>query len=453
MLARTRAEGGFTTIELLIAVVIGGVGLIALVGTLDVSRRLTSYSEMKEAASHVAEQKIEEMRALDYGELALNGNPSPASSTGVNDPPYYLGTNAAGAKTYLWNQKSGATNAAEPLFIDATAGKVAATAQPWSDGRIGGKIYRYVTCASTVATDCDQGPNTSATKRITVAVTVENKLGPQKPILVSTLVGNPSVANGEGANPLDSPNTSCVDDGVPVECTQGIPGTVRTWYLYDTPATQSTHQEITGSHPTHPTVAPGGTCTSTNTSGCPVPDLMSIEPPPSPSVTPPVYNYSNEMAGGSGPGGAVVRRDAECGGTVTSTDNTKGHLWVSAPLSAPVKLSGDAALNVSTQTFNGVTAAAMLCVRFLNVPGNLSNLVATPPTTIGSSGYSLTSWPRSPSTLGFALDFLGDDPAVSIPAGNRIGVRVWVAASSATDLVVLYDHPMHPTFVQINEAD
>jgi hypothetical protein len=148
-----------------------------------------------------------------------------------------------------------------------------------------------------------------------------------------------------------------------------------------------------------------------------------------------------------------VRRDAECSGTVTSTDNTKGHLWVSAPLAAPVTLSGDAAMNVSTQTFNGVSAAAMLCVRFYNVPGDISNLVANPPTAIGSGGYSSTQWSRTPAPLGFAMDFLSGGEAAEIPAGNRIGVRAWVAASSAADLVLIYDHPLHATFVQINEAE
>ena len=77
MSARARSQAGFTTIELLLAVLISSVGVISLVGTFDVSRRVTTYSEMKEAASHVAEQKMEELRALDYGELALDGNACP----------------------------------------------------------------------------------------------------------------------------------------------------------------------------------------------------------------------------------------------------------------------------------------------------------------------------------------------------------------------------------------
>jgi Tfp pilus assembly protein PilV len=449
MWARARSESGFTTMELMIAVLIGTAGIIALVGTFDISRRVTSYSEMKEAASHIAEQKVEEARALSYGELALNASPSPASSTDPNHPAYYLS-----GTSYRWNQKTNApTGHTEPLVIDAAAGLVPAAAESWSDGRISGTVHRYVTCATTTGTAeaCEQGPDTSAFKRITVAVTVTNRLGPAKPILVSTVVGNPDAANGEGANPLDSPDTRCEDDGVAVDCTRGVEGVVHSWYLYDTPATESVRQEITASHLTHPTVAPSGTCTSTVTSGCPVPDLMGAEPPPAPPVTPPLYNYSSEITGGTTPGGAVVRRDAACDGTVTTTDNTKGHLWVSAPLAAPMTVSGDLAMSLSGQTFNGVTADATLCVALYNVPGSISNLVASPPTLIGRAGYEAQPWPSALDDVAFAVDVLGSSPSVEIAAGRRLGLRVWAASSAGADLVLLYDHPDHASYIQVNE--
>jgi hypothetical protein len=285
-------------------------------------------------------------------------------------------------------------------------------------------------------------------------VTVENALGPQKPILVQTLVGNPDNANGEGANPLDSPNTTCEDgDGNEIDCTQGVGGTVTTWYLYDTPATTfSSRQEIVGSHPTHATVAASGTCSGGTTTGCPKPDLMGIDPPPAPEITPPLYNYSNEITGGTIPGGAVVRRDTTCNGTVTTTDNTKGHMWVTAPLASAMTLTGDAAMNVSTQTFNGVTADVMLCVAFYNVPAGITNLVANPPTLIGTSGYDNNgnSWPTSAKGMAFTLDFLDSGFGATVPAGNRVGVRIWPSTSSGADLVVIYDHPLHSGFLQVN---
>ena len=453
MLARAQSQAGFTVIELMLAVLISTVGVVSLVGTLDVSRRVTTYSEMKEAASHVAEQKMEELRALDYGELALDGNVVPSSSSDENSPAHYV---QDGGTKYLWDQRDNApaSHVAEPLVIDATNGKVESIAESWDDGRLKGKIHRYVTCASAEADDCDQGADTSAYKRIIVAVTVETPLGPKKPITVSTLVGDPDLANGEGSNPTENPDTFCTDPdtGEEVECTEAATGTVSTWYLYDTPATNSERQEIAGSHPTHATVAPSGTCTASNTSGCPVPDLMGIDPPPAPEITPPVYNYSNEITGGTTPGGAVVRRDTTCsGGTPTTTDNTKGHMWVTPPLAASMSIS-DMALSLSTQTFNGATADAMVCIAVYDVPNSITNLVASPPTLLVSKGApksGLTEWPTSPAEMAFVLE-LFEAGSATIPAGHRLGLRIWTSSSAGADLVVLYDHPLHLSYVQVS---
>ena len=442
MSARARAESGFTTIELLLAIMVCSVGVISLVGTLDVSRRVTTYSEMKEAASHVAEQKMEEIRALDYGELALNGSAVPSSSSDPNNPAYFL---EGGGTAYRWDQDDDAPagHTAEPLVIDATDGAVPAIAEDWNDGRIHGKVHRYVTCATSAtgtAADCDSGPDTSAYKRVIVAVTIENAMGPEKPILVSTLVSDPDLANGEGSNPTESPGTFCTDPdtGEEVECTETATGTVSTWYLYDTPATQSTRQEITGSHPTHATIT--GT-----------PDLMGISPPPAPAITPPVYNYSNEITGGTTPGGAVIRRDTTCNsGTPTTTDDTKGHLWVTPALTDPMSIS-DAALSLSSQTFNGATADAMVCVAFYDVPGDITTLAANPPTLLVAKGFSPSpsAWPSSAREVSFVLE-LFEAGSATIAAGHRLGVRIWASSSSEADLVVLYDHPAHVSYLQVS---
>ena len=456
MSARSQSESGFTTIELLLAVLIASVGVISLIGTFDVSRRVTTYSEMKEAASHVAEQTMEELRAVDYGELALNGTPS--SSSDPDDPGYYVGS---GGTTYRWNQKTDApAGHTEPLVIDAADGAVTAAAESWNDGRIGGTIHRYVTCAAATAEECDQGPETTAYRRITVAITVDGNFGPKKPILLSTVVGNPDTFNGEGADPTESPDTSCVGDfdgdGDTEQgpCSNTVGGAVSTWYLYDTAATFSARQEIVGSHATHSTVAPSGTCGGGNTSGCPVPDLMGATPPPAPEVTPPLYNYSNEITGGSIPGGAVIRRDTSCTGTPTATDNTKGHMWVTTPLASSMSLS-DAAMSLSTQTFNGVSADAMICVAFYDVPASIEDLVANPPTLLSAKGYDRNSfasgsisWPSTATALAFTLE-LFDSGSATIAAGNRLGVRLWASSSSEADLVVLYDHPNHVSYLQV----
>jgi Tfp pilus assembly protein PilV len=440
MWARARSQSGFTTIELLLAMMVLSVGVISLVGTLDVSRRATSYSEMKEAASHMAEQQMEELRALEYAEAALDGNIVPSSSADPGNPAHYL---EGGGTMYRWDQKEDAPadHVAEPIVIDATNGKVESTAEAWSDGRVHGQIYRYVTCATPAtgtADDCDSGPDTSAYKRVTVAVTVENAMGPTMPIMLSTLVSDPNLANGN-ANPETDPNTSCGPISAPIECTESTDGAVSTWYLYDTPATNSTRQEIAGSHATHATIT--GT-----------PDLMGLQPSPSPTVTPPLYNYSNEITGGTTPGGAVVRRDTACtGGTPTTTDDTKGHFWVTPALTADMAVS-DVALSIDTQTFNGATADVLLCVAVYDVPADIANLASTPPTLLVSKGLpqsGLTRWPTTAENESFVTE-LYEAGSATIAAGHRLGVRIWPSSSSEADIVVLYDHPAHISYLQVS---
>lgn len=462
-MSRARGERGFTTIELLIALFIATAGIISMITTIDMSRRLTTLSEMKEAASHIGQQKLERIRSMDYDKIALDG--TPASSTDQYNPGYYVST-ATGTATFRWNHKADApTPHTEDLLICATTsatcpevGGVQAAAETWSDGRISGKIYRYVTNVDDASCTTTVCPGTTDYKRVTVAVTVDQAAGPKYPILMTALVADPDsapageVVDGD-ENPLEGPNTQCTQGSQVVDCVNTIDGAVTSFYLYDTPATSSTRQEISASHTTHATVAPSGTCTTETTTGCPKPDLMGADPAPNPAVTPPLYSYSTEITGGTWPGGAVIRRDTTCSGTPTATDNTKGHMWVTAPLAAPMNLTGDAALSLSTATFNAVSASVTLCVRFYNVPNSLTNLVSAPPTAIGDDSYTSSTWPTSATQIAFTMDFRGSNPNYTIPAGNRLGVRIWAASSSSADIAALYDHPLHSSYIQVNEAN
>src|SRR5919106_1506261 len=111
-MSSVRSQHGFTTIELLIAVMLMAVGIISFLSTFDVTRRVTTLAEMKEAASHTAQQHLERLRSLKYSRLALNATPSPQSSSDPTQPAYYV---------------SGQTFA-----VDATNGQVSAALESWS---------------------------------------------------------------------------------------------------------------------------------------------------------------------------------------------------------------------------------------------------------------------------------------------------------------------------------
>ena len=450
-LSSFRAEEGFTLVEVLLACLIAGTGLLATVVTFDTSRDLVSFAEKKEAMVHVGEREIERILTLDYEKVALDSAPPPAPDPA--DPGYYV----QAGPSYRWNQRADAQPPhTEPLVIDP-AGEIPAASTSWSDGRLSGRVERFVTWVDD-ATCGSLCAGTQDYKRVTVAVTVNGRGGPTKPILLSTLVTDPDAAP-EGAvldgnqNPLADPSTTCLEGGVTVECARGVGGNAQTWFLYDTPATAAERADITGDHATHPTVAPSGPCSATEDAGCPVPDLLGEAPPPAPEPLPDLYRYSIDQRTDGYAAGRLLRRDAACDGTPTGTDNTKGQLWASAPLADPTIFTGVGGLTLHTHTLDGEQASVALCLAFYDVPESVRTLVEQPAQEIGRASYSLGTWPTGPEIVAFTFDFRAAVPDISIPAGHRIGMRIWPASTSGADIAVLYDHAQHASSLQLNTRD
>jgi prepilin-type N-terminal cleavage/methylation domain-containing protein len=454
---RLRGQAGFTLIELLAAISVLTVGVFAVGTTLASSRAESSGAETQQAEIHRGQKEIERIEALPYSQVGLTA--APTTSTSATDPRYYVGNGTCPA--YQYNQTAASTNNTEPLVIDGctygssafSGGAVSAGPTAWSDGRLGGNIHDFVTWVTD--SQCGSGcPSSSDYKRVTVAVTNSSGSRPFSPVLVSTIIADPhaspggSVSNGS-PNILSSPTVNCKDSsGQTVSCTSSVGSSkVNVWYLTDTAAT-NTYQAPIASHPTHTTIAPSGTCTAQTTSGCPVPDLLNATPPPSPSPAPPLYNYSNEQTDVSYAGGRAIFRDVACGSTPSSTDNTKGELLVTAPLSAAISLTGGGGMTLNTQTLNGASGSVTLCVAIDDVPNSISNLVASPPKVLGVVAYTLASWPTSPTPLSFTFNF-SSSGSVSVPAGDRIGARIWVDPASGADIAAIYDHPSFASQLQL----
>lgn len=221
-LGRARSEErGFTLIELMSAVFVLSIGVIALLTTFDNSRGLISFSEQKETAIHAAEQELERLQGLTYAQVALNGNPPAAGST-VYDLGYY----AAPFPWYRWDQDRAPTEAnpaprcsssgapvtnCERVVVDAANGQITpsvteiTTSKPGGGTRLTLQMQRYVTwvddnCA--VVSPGGAAPLcTPATaddyKRITVEVKIvannQNRLsgGLREPLVISTVVRSP----------------------------------------------------------------------------------------------------------------------------------------------------------------------------------------------------------------------------------------------------------------------
>jgi hypothetical protein len=399
---------------------------------------------------------------------------APSHSTDAANPNYYVTT--GGAFSYDRND----TSKTESFATDATNGTISTTAQSWTDGRLSGSVYDYVTWT----TDPKCGPGCPASndyKRVTVMVTLTGATHPSQPVLVSTVVADPTAAptgapKNSVQNPLDSPTTTCQvgtnADGSAIlgQCSNGITGTPIDSYLYDTTsltssgAEVSTRQTISGDHATHQTLAPVSNllCVvlSLIYSGCQNPNLMGTTPPPipvAPNPLPPVYNYSTNVTGDTYTGGQILKQDVSCATApswTTGMNQNRGDFWTTPPLASNTTLNGSGGATLYMQSATGVTANVTLCLGIYVAPQSILGLLNTPPVQLGVEALANVSVPTVPTPVSFnfsgAFGITGGQPnTYAFLAGKRIGIRVWLAAS-AGDVALIYDHPQYASVVQVN---
>ena len=446
-------QAGFTIVELLVAVLVIGFVALAAGAVLASGTRHASAPETRQNLSHRAQQEVERLTSLDYATLAHAVAPATSSA----DPDSPLSWYSTSTGKYRWNRVAAGSTTAETLVVDA--GGVVEAERAWSDGTASGHLFAFVTWVTDGR--CGSGcPTSQNYKRVTVAATADSGAEAAKPVFVSTIVADPHalpagrIVNGN-ANPLTDPSITCHDtDGNTVQCTASVGATnVNEWYLSDTPATAA-YSAPSASHPTHPTVAPSGTCTPDTTTGCPVPDLLSTEQPPSPpegAEPPPLLDYSSELGTATGgyAGGRAISRDVACSLTPTATENAKGAMWVTGPLTQATTLTGSGGMTLNSHALHGASASVTLCVAIYATGTSISNLVAVPPTRLGVVAYTVAEWPTTSTPLSFSFDFLSTG-SIMVNAGQRIGVRVWLAADSGTDVALLYDHPSYTSVLQLN---
>ena len=172
--ALARSEG-FTMAELLVTVLLIGVGLAAVFSTLDFSRNLTTKSEAKDAAAQVGEKAIESMLSNSFTAMKLRTAP------GTDADSYHPWSYVSGS-SYRPDQMPGGSTATEPLVIDGAGTSGFERSDTWNVGRFSGTTYRFVTWVDDPVT----GSTAQDQKRLTVAVTVNNQR--VKPVLLSSVV-------------------------------------------------------------------------------------------------------------------------------------------------------------------------------------------------------------------------------------------------------------------------
>jgi prepilin-type N-terminal cleavage/methylation domain-containing protein len=563
---RIAGTDGFTVVELLIAIVILAVGVLATLSVFDTSKRATLVSERLVSQNHVAQRELERVESLPYAEVALTGAPTPQSDTA--NPDSYVGSGTC--PNFTWNQSGGQSdqlvinNCSYPGISQAVTNGVVSPTPDTSDYQ-GYAVYDFVTwvndsvCGTATGTSC---PISYSYKRITVEVCASGgctstpaagTLGqtPLSAVLVSGIVADPHAAPNVPGLTTSTPLVTCsplIPASTP--CNYGLNGaTANVFYMTNTPEGSSaaptgtttsgsttvsglsstsgisvgmyisgsgipvgsTVNSISGTSITisqaatataagvaltiGPYLAPSAdnscmhytealvpvpfTCGSTGvatncahvvtytTTGCPTPDLLTTAAPPatiareynlspSPSsVNPPTASDGNRE-------GRVILRDPNtlaitC--AITPSNNaTSGELFATQPLSTALNLNGNGGMTLYTSTLTGAASSVTLCIGVYklvpvsgagNILDPMNALGATDTTLLGTVSYTNNgSWPASETPVAFSFNYSA--LANSIPAGDSIGVRIWVTHNSGDDIVVHYDAPNASSGVELD---
>lgn len=465
---RLRDERGISLIEVMIAVLVLTVGVLAMLTSFNGAQKLTLTSERRTSLVHRAQEELERLQADPYDELAMSS--TPAHSTEAENPDYYVNyattvrseaakctevaIGGTGAGCYAWNANDvseeaplvPATNGqCQTVGEEGGCGVVSASPTSWSAsvagkvpgaGNVGGEVYDFVTWASDPICKSGACPVQNDYKRLTVVVTaiVPSATHPLSPVRVSTIIADPNAGASEGAgsNPLKSPETRCGPDKA--ICSYGIGNAnAQEWRLHDSGAEADEIAKAapppSASHATQPTVAPTGTCSSATRGPCPKPDLMNTAAPSAKALydysedqnsygltfTTPTGTAASESVLANGYGGRRLEAGVPCnvepktGNTPATSEtgaNFKSQMWVTEPLSAVTTLTGAGGIVLYTQTVNGVAATVTLCVALYEVPEKIEELWAEAKTTPKLLGVAeyTGAWPTSMQQLAFGFE-------------------------------------------------
>jgi prepilin-type N-terminal cleavage/methylation domain-containing protein len=435
------SQRGMTLIEVSITILVICGGTLATLGTYAHFSKATQRARERAVLISVAQREMEALRPLDYDKLALAGSP----------------TTQAGTEAPLTGP------AASETLATGNGGIVRQGPDTFSYRGAKGRIYRYITlrpqiCSgltvkvqNQLATLFSQAVSTVAaslpdvcsantkTKRITVVVVpTDGSAVTGKGVRLSTIKQDPK------SNGLDiAGSTLSVKSVSATTATSVTSGSenvaTQTLTLLDTRCSSAT-RATPASHATSDTSQAGFTCT---TSG-PAPTLLSLGSITTPK-TDPVQDFSSDVTR-SAVGGLALLRDTQAGSctaadslvyTNSETNARKHaiHTWASKAAGQPVETptsSARASLSLWTSTANGVSGPGRLCVTLRR---------ASTGAVIGSSDFSLTSWPGQPTQLVTAFDL----SHVTLAVGERLLLTLRVPADSGNDLRILYDHASYPS--------
>ena len=214
-------EGGFTVIEVLVAVLVLTVGMITLLGAFDPARRLGTQAELRQAASAAAEQELQRVQSLPWAKIALTTEPTTNAAQHVSAGPCAQTTGPTTLHCYRWDWTG--TAPAEGVVVDATNGDTTANPNTWQTTvsttnttvRLSVSATRYITWATDQECSAVGCGGSGDYKRVTVVVTIN---GLRDPVELTSLVTNPAAGTSGSIDPLTDPSTTCLDGSTSVPC-------------------------------------------------------------------------------------------------------------------------------------------------------------------------------------------------------------------------------------------
>jgi prepilin-type N-terminal cleavage/methylation domain-containing protein len=190
-----RSSDGFTLIELMVALMIGTIALVALAATLAAALRVVGLQKSRTQGNEVATEAIEDLQRLDYDHLGVCAPPPGTAPAGLNDP------------VYLANCSSPAY--AEPCT--PTVGQVPSSSYTCTRLGIGYQVRRYVAW----------GDSTHTHKRLAIFVDWTDQAGAHQVAQQSSL-RSPDQGSVIGLPPPTFSSTSVLVSGSPASASNPI---------------------------------------------------------------------------------------------------------------------------------------------------------------------------------------------------------------------------------------
>jgi prepilin-type N-terminal cleavage/methylation domain-containing protein len=443
---RLRADGGFTMIEVLVAILILALGSMATFTLLSSATRNAQRAKASQVALDYAEQEMELLRSMKSDELALNKTPVHTTANSLDPDSRVLSGTFGLRREPVGNYQT--------LVVNEAAGAVDPGPEPFTSGDVSGEVYRYIVWrADEPCGEACKGLHDY--KQIVVAVKLDTP---------------PNLAAERGyvevqSNFVDPGKTSTTD---PVGEGEGEDVTAQQFYLTDTPCSSTpptAYQPIPGSHLLHNTL---GTCQSGahtgTTPGAPDTLMLSLPPDPDPAdpTIPAEYDYANDFYLDTSPDtgtGVQIRKDDTNGchfePTGTTNPESQIHRWETDPMEGNFVMKEKVTLEFYTKSLNNTSPQGQACVFLYKRHEEGSPTLLTNP--YGGTDYWTYSpeenkpWPQEWTKVRLTMAF--NEAPYTIPQDDRLGVALSVeranTSSAADALSFMYDHPAHPSRLEI----